>query len=70
MGISGWNRATTQHSDVFAVYSLLVSADLVQSAPQPNMRVVISIPDRGGDDLLCLQLLESQTFPDILDLIS
>ena len=35
-GVSGWNRATSEHSDAIAVYSLLFSAGLVQSAPHPT----------------------------------
>ena len=34
------------------------------------MSVVISIPDRGGDDLWFTAMLESETLPDLLDLIS
>ena len=34
------------------------------------MRVVISIPDRGGDDLLFATNLESYGFGGLLDLIS
>ena len=34
------------------------------------MSVVISIPDRGGDDLWITAMLESETLPDLLDLIS